>query len=370
MRARWSAAARCAAIVALLAVGPDGARAQPSDEAAAPPERDAEAAPPDTAGADEPAANGANESSEADQGETSARHAEAEPAEDPPEVRRAREHLARGTRLLDQENYDAALAEFERAYELVGDHPFRYLILFNVARAHERRFRYDLALAYYRRYLEEGGPEAEHRAEVRATMRTLEGLLADLEITTNVEGAEVWVDDRRVGTAPGTVRVPGGRHVVELRAPGYADARRQVQLTARETVPLSLELEALAEEYRGISPVFFWGSAALAVGAGLAGGAVGIAAVVRRSDVDGQLADPVGMLDGGALEAARGDLEDLQLTADLLFGTAGLFAATALVLAFLTDWGAAPEAEADAAALELAPALAPGALGLAVRGRL
>lgn len=293
------------------------------------------------------------------------RKAEAQ-EDDPPHVVQAREHLSRGTTLLDQQNYDAALVEFMRAYELVGEHPARPLILFNIARAHERLFRYDLALEFYERFLQEAAPDAPRRGEVEGAIRVLEGLLGTLEIRSNVE-AEIWVDDRHVGSAPGSVRIPGGMHVVLLRAPGYQESRQQVQIAARETKELTFELAELAAEYRGISPVFFWSAVGLTAASALAGGGMGIAALSRRGDVDGQLADPVLRHDGGALEAARRDIDNFALIADVLFGTAGVFAVTAVVLAFLTDWGGESE-EQGSASLELAPMVGPTFTGLSLGG--
>jgi len=288
-------------------------------------------------------------------------------AQDPPNVVQAREHLNRGTALLDQENYDAALVEFMRAYDLVGEHPARPLILFNIARAHERLFRYDQALEYYSRFLQEAPPDAPQRGEVQGTMRALEGLLATVQITSNVP-AEIWVDDREVGTSPGSVRIPGGSHVVLLRAEGYQDSRQQIQVAARETRALTFNLGELAAQYRGISSVFFWGATGLAAAAALAGGGMGIAALARRGDVDAQLADPARRQDGGALEAARGEIETYALVADVLFGTAGVFAITAVVLAFLTDWGGAPAEEASTADLQLVPVVGPSFTGLSLGG--
>jgi tetratricopeptide (TPR) repeat protein len=284
---------------------------------------------------------------------------------DPPNVIEARQHLERGDELLRQENYDAALAEFERAYQLVGDHPFRHLILFNIARAHELRFRYDLALEYYQRYLDEGGPQAERRAEVQATMRTLEGLLATIDVQSNV-AAEVWVDDRLVGNAPGNVRVPGGRHTVELRASGYAESRQEIQIASRETQTMSFTLSELAGEYRGLDPLFFFGATALAIGSALAGGGVGIAAIVRRGDVDAQLMDPVRRWDGSSLMDARREIETYQLTADVLFGIAGAFGIAAVVLAFLTDFeGSGSE---SASVPRVLPWASSNGAGLAIEG--
>jgi tetratricopeptide (TPR) repeat protein len=287
---------------------------------------------------------------------------------DPPNVVEAREHLRRGTAMLQQENYDSALAEFERAYQLVGEHPSRHLILFNIARAHELRFRYDLAIEYYQRYLNEAPADSPQRQEVQVTMRTLEGMLATVHIESNVP-AEVWIDDRMVGNAPGDVRTTSGRHVVELRAPGYTEGRQELQIAARETRTMTFEMSQLAAEYRGISSVFFFGATGLAAASALVGGGFGIAAMMRRGDVDAQLADPVRRLDGGSLEAAASEIDTYALVADVLFGTAALFAITAVVLAFLTDFGGAPSEESEAApAASLTPFLGPDAAGVALMG--
>jgi tetratricopeptide (TPR) repeat protein len=288
-------------------------------------------------------------------------------AQDPPNVVQAREHLDRGTALLEQGNYDAALVEFMRAYDLVGEHPARPLILFNIARAHERLFRYDQALQYYNRFLQEAPADQPRRGEVQGTITALEGLLATVQITSNVP-AEVWVDDREVGTSPGSVRIPGGSHVVLLRAEGYQDSRQQIQVAARETTALTFNLGELAAQYRGISSIFFWGATGLAAAAALAGGAMGIVALTRRGDVDTQLMDPVLRHDGGSLEAARAEIETYALVADVLFGTAGVFAITAVVLAFLTDWGGAPAEEAATADLQLVPVVGPSFTGLSLGG--
>ncbi len=260
-------------------------------------------------------------------------------AQDDPRLAEAAERLDRGERLFDAADYDGALAEFEQAYELVPEgHEIRFLILFNIARAHERRFRYDLALRYYRRYLDEGGPEAPRREAVLATLETLDALLATLHIGVDVEEAEVWIEDRQIGTAPGDVLVPGGRHLVELRAAGYEPARREVQIASRDTRALEFSLRPLAEEFRGLDPAFFWAAVASTIVSVLAGGSVGIAAYVRMEELK---------VNRESQAAAQREMRRLTLATDiLLFGVGGLFAVGALVFAFLTDWGGPREERA------------------------
>jgi hypothetical protein len=225
-------------------------------------------------------------------------------------------------------------------------------------------FRYDLALEYYHRYLQEGGPNAEDRASVEANIQTLEGLLATLVISVNVPQAEVWVDDRQVGTAPGRIRIPGGRHVVELRAAGYTSSQQEVQVPARTEQPMNFVLEELAEEYRGLTPIVFWSTAGAGVAALAIGGVFGILAVAKRGDVDDQLADPVEMWDGGRLEEQRGSIQDLALVADIFFIGGAVLGVGALVLAFLTDWGGEPAEENVA----VSASLSSDELGLSIAG--
>jgi tetratricopeptide (TPR) repeat protein len=227
--------------------------------------------------------------------------APAEPAPSDPALAEARERLARGESLFAEGDHDGALAEFERAYEIVGEHPVRFMILYNIARAHEREFRYDLALRYYRRYLEEGGPDAPRREAVTASLETLE----------------------------------------ELRAPGYETVRREIQIAARSEETIFVELTPLAQQYRGFDPVIFASVLAGAAASAIAGGAVGIYAVVRSDE----LRRPTVTL---TREERQEQVRRLTITADvLLFGVTGLLLGTAIALAFLTDWGGEPEEHAS-----------------------
>jgi hypothetical protein len=66
-----------------------------------------------------------------------------------------------------------------------------------------------------------------------------------LVVRVNVEGAEVWVDGRKVGLSPLPDEVfvePGTRHAVEARLVGYAAAQQPVELDKGERIQVVVEL--------------------------------------------------------------------------------------------------------------------------------
>ncbi len=277
-----------------------------------------------------------------DQGmpDTSDRIDEPEPTPDPPQIIEARERVANGEAAFDREDYNAAIAEFERAYELLEGRPIRYLVLYNLAQCYERLFDYDRAMGLYRRYLAEGGDAAEDRADVEATIRALEGLLGTVRVTASEVGAEIWIDSRRVGTAPHEALVPSGRHVVEARAPGHLPARQEINVVARREVDVALRLEPIPERDEGLHPAFAVAAGSVAVIALATGIAVGVGASSQRSDVDAALA--MGPSSAAYWRVSQDDKDEIAqqaTTADVFFAVGALFAVTTGVLAFLTDWG-------------------------------
>lgn len=274
--------------------------------------------------------------------------------------------VARGEALFDLGNYDAARSEFQQAYQLLAGHPRRYIVLHNLALCDERMFHYDDALAYYERYLKEGGPEAEDRGQIEAVVSTLRGLLGAVRVSSNVR-AELWIDDRRLGDAPGTRLVPAGRHVVELRAPLYESVRREVDVHARGEQPLRFELQRLSK-YEGPNPAFFWTSAGLTVAAAGTGAVLGIAALNADSQGKAQQKKELAIL------ADEQHVQRLALAADIAFASAAVLAATTTVLFFVTDFDADAHERAPApgarAELRVAPWLARGNAGISVQGAL
>ncbi|MFO0684362.1 MAG: tetratricopeptide repeat protein [Sandaracinus sp.] len=295
-------------------------------------------------------------------------------------VTEARTRQAAGEAAFGAGNYESALVEFERVYELLEGRPMRYYVLYNIGQCAERMFRYDRAIAYYERYLEEGGPEAEDRATVEATIRALETMLGTISLTANVASGEVWIDQQDIGPFDAThheFRVPSGRHTIELRADGYVPAQADVQVLARASATASLELHELSD-YEGIEPWPFWTSSGIAVAAAVVGAVFGGIALQQNADAVARCGgDPMCRTTAGWMENTEALAQSIRtnaLVADVLYGTAGLFAVTSVVLAFLTDWDGpsarAPHADGASAHLHLAPSVGPSVVGLTLSGEL
>lgn len=268
--------------------------------------------------------------------------------------------MARAELLFERRHYDAALAEFMRAYRALGSDPRAAPLLYNVALCHERMFHYELALQFYQRYLAEAGPDAPDRAQVRALLAALPSLLARLHIASNTP-AEVWIDGRHASDAPGQVLITAGHHVLELRARLHEPARRELDAGAGTVLQLSFELARLSDA-RGPRPLLFWVSAGLS-GAALATGAV---LGVRALDEDraGKRRERVSPYANSAQDRQR--VKHLALGADIAFASAALLGAAASLLFFVSDWEPA-EAPRPAQA-RVTPSFAANSAGLNLRG--
>ncbi len=139
-------------------------------------------------------------------------------------------HFERGINLFNEGRYDAALAEFNRAYELEP----AFQVLYNLGRVHAALGHAVEATHAYQRYLDEGGrnvPAARQR-EVREALATQRSRIGRIQVVTDVRGAVVNVDGNDVATTPLSepIEVTAGSHTVEVRGPGYEPVRRAVQI--------------------------------------------------------------------------------------------------------------------------------------------
>jgi PEGA domain len=341
------------------------ARAQTATPAATTPPPSAAEAPT----SDAPATGSAPVASADGQATAPAPGVPSEEVQASPEVlENAKRHFRQGVAFASAGNCGGAIVEFEAAYNLIP----RPNALYNIAQCQERLFRYDLAISYYERYLKEAPADAADRPAVEAALKTLGNLLGVLHIKCNVK-AEVWIDDRLGGSAPGDVYVPAGGHSLEVRAEGYMPKKTEVRLVGREEVTLSIELEKAqttvnVTETTGITPTLFW---------------IGASATVISAGIGGAFALQVGSLYDDAKQTPavspsrvtqKKDIESAELTADIFFLTAGVLAIGTTIIAFMTEWDEPASSHTPAtdtqARVQLTPAMAPGYAGLSLRGGL
>ena len=275
-------------------------------------------------------------------------------------LREAGARITRGEALFADGSYDAALAEFEAAHALLEGGGDMYLALYNVALCHQRLGRVDLAVRYYEQYLAAAPVAEPGRADVETTVATLRDLLGTLVLETNVD-AEVWVDGRLLGTAPGEVRIAGGLHDVELRAPGVETARFPLQVAAGQRIEREVEL-AILPEGGGLGPEAFVATTAVTGVALIAGAALGGVALALEAQITQRGPD-------GNTEEELAQREAVAIGADVSFAVAGAAGIAAIILGVSTDWdGGGPARQTRDVPLAMIPWIGPQVVGASVVG--
>jgi hypothetical protein len=170
---------------------------------------------------------------------------EAKPAAAQP-TKEAREEAAsrfrKGFELFKEGDYQAALIEFRRAYELAPN----YNVLYNIGQVHFQLQDYANALTSLERYLAEGGDKVpdKRKEEVQRDIDKLKARIANLDITTNVPEVEIAIDDVPMGKTPFAkpVMVSAGRHRITATKEGFRTVTRIVEVAGADSLKLPLEL--------------------------------------------------------------------------------------------------------------------------------
>jgi len=168
-----------------------------------------------------------------------------------------------GPRPLAQTLTGDAKAAYDAAKLLVGDGDFAGAaikfraafdashdprLLWNIAACEKNQRHYARTIALLHEYLDTGGDllgDADRR-EARGVLDAIESFTVHLTVTVSEPGADVFVDDERVGTSPlaGPVTVDIGQRKVTARKAGFKDATEQVALGGSAAGKVSLEMTA------------------------------------------------------------------------------------------------------------------------------
>ncbi len=137
----------------------------------------------------------------------------------------ARTNWDNARELYDAQNWAAAMAEYQRAYD-VSQNP---RVLFNVGVCEKNLGHYLRASAAFRKELAESAnkvPPTEIAA-IHSALQTLEPLISTLVVTTNEPGATLSIDkEPQPGVSPFArpISIDVGVHTLRLTKPGYSDA--------------------------------------------------------------------------------------------------------------------------------------------------
>jgi hypothetical protein len=266
------------------------------------------------------------------------------PAQPPPPspVEEGKARFQRGVQLFKEGDFRSALVEFRRAYELSKN----YKVLYNIGQTEFEVADYAAAQRSFQRYLAEGGAEidAGRKAQVEEDLKKLAARVAKLQIVSNVEGAEVLVDDVPVGKTPlkEPVVVSIGRRKVTLMKGGVASPARFVELAGGDVGNVAIELAEpkagpVAEQPKPPPPpapppsrTGLWITLGVTGGL-LAGTAIsGGLALSARSAAE----DKLNTLGAKAadIEAAHAKARNLALTADIFGGATIAMGVTSLLV--------------------------------------
>ena len=128
-----------------------------------------------------------------------------------------------GRILYADKDFGNAIVKFQHAFELSNDPR----LLWNVAVCQKNLRRYAKMLETIRRYRKEAAAmltdaDRNNAAEI---IKTVETFVSALKLRANEDGAEVFVDDEKVGTTPiaEPIFVDVGNRKIRLKKPGFKD---------------------------------------------------------------------------------------------------------------------------------------------------
>jgi hypothetical protein len=163
-----------------------------------------------------------------------------------PDVQQAIARFKRGQELYAEQNYSAALIEFRKAYELAPN----YKVQYNIGQVCYQTQDYVCALQSFQTYLSAGASEIPEQRR-KAVQRELDGLkqrVGFLQLQTEVEGAQVTVDDVLIGTTPlkGPLPLSVGRRRISVTKTGSIPFSRTVDIAGQDTARVQVELTPIA----------------------------------------------------------------------------------------------------------------------------
>jgi hypothetical protein len=158
----------------------------------------------------------------------------------------AKAKFQEGMGLIKEENYPGALAAFEESYKLVP----KPGLLYNIAMCQKALFRYVESIASFKKYLSAMGASVkpEMRLTVEQALSDMQKLVGTVLIDGAPDGADVFMDDRSIGTTPlkETLLADPGQHSVRVERDGFKPLRTEVNVPSGATIAVRAALHSVA----------------------------------------------------------------------------------------------------------------------------
>jgi serine protease Do len=87
------------------------------------------------------------------------------------------------------------------------------------------------------------GLNSSANASLNTPLSTPSDAVGTVSISSDPDGAEIFVDDKFLGNAPATLRLPAGSHAIVLKFPGHVDWRRTLEVLKSSKTSLKAALE-------------------------------------------------------------------------------------------------------------------------------
>jgi hypothetical protein len=161
---------------------------------------------------------------------------------------KARFHFRKGIKLLNEEAWAPALAEFLRSRELYATR----VATNNAAVSLRKLQRYDEALDMYETLLRDFEVKPSQRAAAQKEIAELRGLVGTLDIVGAEPGAQIVISSADRGQYPPVkpIRVPAGKHVVRIYKEGFEPYQTTVDVAGGQIVSVEASMPQLKESGR------------------------------------------------------------------------------------------------------------------------
>jgi hypothetical protein len=287
----------------------------------------------------------------------------------------ARDHFLQGVALYQDENYEGALVEFETSFEMNANWKVHY----NLGLAFQAMHMYVEAEVHFKAYLSKGMGQldSERMAEVNDVLLDLASVIGEVEVECDVEGADVYLDGKKVATTPveQPIRANVGKYDVEVKKSGFEDFSLTVTVPGKAKVSVNAVLVQIPVEQQPDEAVIpddgqvddgtsgrkkigkgaFVAGLTITVLAGVAAITTGVLTLKKNERFyDTDYSDTV------AWQDLRTSGKKLALATDVLLGVTAAAAIFTIVVAVFTDFRGGTEKKD----LALSPMLGPGVLGL------